>query len=132
MAHPKGFQGTMTALVTPLHDGALDEDALRRLVAQQLAGGVDVLVPCGTTGEGATLTPDESVRVIRICVEEARAGAGGGGDRIELDPGDDREHAAGEGGGAQARSWSRPTTTSPSRKAFSVTSRRSPGRAGCR
>lgn len=75
MAHPKGFQGTMTALVTPLHDGALDEDALRRLVAQQLAGGVDVLVPCGTTGEGATLTPDESVRVIRICVEEARGRA---------------------------------------------------------
>lgn len=75
MAHPKGFQGTMTALVTPLHDGALDEDALRRLVAQQLAGGVDVLVPCGTTGEGATLTPDEAARVIRVCVEEARGRA---------------------------------------------------------
>jgi 4-hydroxy-tetrahydrodipicolinate synthase len=71
MAHPNGFQGTMTALVTPFRDGVLDEDALRRLVSQQLAGGIDVLVPCGTTGEGATLTADESVRVVEIVVAEA-------------------------------------------------------------
>lgn len=72
VAHPNGFQGTMTALVTPLADGRVDEQALRRLVEAQIAGGVDVLVPCGTTGEGATLTAEESVQVVRICVEEAR------------------------------------------------------------
>ena len=71
MAHPNGFQGTMTALATPMRDGAVDEAALRRLVAHQLAGGVDVLVPCGTTGEGATLTAEETTRGVRICVEEA-------------------------------------------------------------
>ncbi len=72
MPHPHGFQGTMTALVTPLADGRIDEGALRRLVHQQIAGGVDVLVPCGTTGEGATLTSDETNQVVRIVVEEAR------------------------------------------------------------
>jgi 4-hydroxy-tetrahydrodipicolinate synthase len=75
MAHPNGFQGTMTALATPLRNGAIDEEALRRLVNDQIAGGIDVLVPCGTTGEGATLTAEESSRVIRIVVEEARGRA---------------------------------------------------------
>jgi 4-hydroxy-tetrahydrodipicolinate synthase len=75
MAHPNGFQGTMTALATPMRNGIVDEEALRRLVADQIAGGVDVLVPCGTTGEGATLTSEESTRVIRVVVEEARGRA---------------------------------------------------------
>ena len=75
MAHPNGFQGTMTALATPFKQGVVDEAALRRLVNDQIAGGVDVLVPCGTTGEGATLAPDEAQRVIRICVEESRGRA---------------------------------------------------------
>lgn len=66
------FQGTMTAIVTPFRGGVVDEEALRKLVHDQIAGGVDVLVPCGTTGEGATLTPAESVRVVSICVEEAK------------------------------------------------------------
>jgi 4-hydroxy-tetrahydrodipicolinate synthase len=71
MAHPNGFQGTMTALATPMRNGGVDEEALRRLVSDQIVGGVDVLVPCGTTGEGATLTPEETTRVIRISVEES-------------------------------------------------------------
>lgn len=75
MAHPNGFQGTMTALVTPMKGGAVDETSLRRFIHQQLSGGVDVLVPCGTTGEGATLTAAETDRVIRICVEEAKGKA---------------------------------------------------------
>lgn len=75
MAHPNGFQGTMTALVTPLSGGEVDEEALRALVHRQIEGGVDVLVPCGTTGEGATLTAEESVKVVRACVEEARGRA---------------------------------------------------------
>ena len=72
MPHPNGFQGTMTALVTPLSGGRVDEAALRGLVHQQIAGGVDVLVPCGTTGEGATLTADETNQVVRIVVQEAK------------------------------------------------------------
>ncbi len=75
MTHPNGFQGTMTALVTPLRAGAVDEEALRRLVHQQLSGGVDVLVPCGTTGEGATLTAEETARVVRVVVQEAKGEA---------------------------------------------------------
>ena len=91
MAHPNGFQGTMTALVTPLRGGEVDEEALRALVARQIAGGVEVLVPCGTTGEGATLTAEESVRVIRTCVEEAKgrvpvvAGVGSNSTRITIE-----------------------------------------------
>jgi 4-hydroxy-tetrahydrodipicolinate synthase len=66
------FRGSMVALVTPFRDGAVDEKALRDLARWQIEQGTDVLVPCGTTGEGATLSAEESVRVVRICVEEAR------------------------------------------------------------
>ena len=61
-------EGTFTALVTPMrddHDRSLDLDALERLVEQQIAGGVDGLVACGTTGEAATLSDDEWAEVIR-------------------------------------------------------------------
>ena len=52
----KPFQGTGTAMITPFKaDGAVDEKALRRFVDFQIDGGVDMLLPCGTTGEGATL-----------------------------------------------------------------------------
>jgi len=69
------FRGSMVALVTPLKGGAVDEAALRELARWQLAQGTHGLVPCGTTGEGATLTAQEQDRVIRICVEEARGKA---------------------------------------------------------
>ena len=68
------FRGTGTALVTPFTStGAVDEKALRRLVEAQLAGGVEALLPIGTTGEGATLEDDEQERVVAI-VAEAAAG----------------------------------------------------------
>lgn len=67
------LRGSLVALVTPFRDGALDEAALRALARWQLEQGTAGLVPCGTTGEGATLTADEADRVVRICVEEARA-----------------------------------------------------------
>jgi 4-hydroxy-tetrahydrodipicolinate synthase len=67
------LRGSNVALVTPFRGGAVDEAALRALARWQLEQGSDGLVPCGTTGEGATLTPDEADRVVRICVEEARA-----------------------------------------------------------
>lgn len=66
------FQGSIPALATPFRDEALDEDAYRALVGWQIAEGSHGLVPCGTTGESATLTPEEQARVIRVCVDEAK------------------------------------------------------------
>jgi len=84
------FTGVGTALVTPFtKDGALDEAALRRLVKRQVDGGIDVLVPCGTTGESVTLTAAETERVIAICLEESAgkpvlAGAGSNDTRTAI------------------------------------------------
>ena len=62
--------GCGTALVTPIaRDGAIDERALRSLVEWQIAEGVHFLVPCGSTGEAATMTPEEQRRVIEIVAE---------------------------------------------------------------
>ena len=66
------FTGVITALVTPLRGDALDEEALRRLVDEQIAGGVDGLVPVGTTGESPTLTNEEHLRVIQLVVEATK------------------------------------------------------------
>jgi 4-hydroxy-tetrahydrodipicolinate synthase len=67
--HPV-LRGALTALVTPFTaDGAVDEDALRRIVRWQVLAGIDGLVPVGTTGEAPTLTPVERDRVIAITVE---------------------------------------------------------------
>ena len=69
----KPFQGTGTAMITPFKDdGSLDEKALRRFVDFQIDGGVDMLLPCGTTGEGATLENDETDRVVQIVIEQSR------------------------------------------------------------
>lgn len=82
MAKPAPFTGVLTAIVTPFADGEVDLEALTRHVEEQLAGGVDGLVPCGTTGENVTLTPDEQARVVRRVVEAVKgrvpviAGAG--------------------------------------------------------
>jgi 4-hydroxy-tetrahydrodipicolinate synthase len=65
------FEGTYTALVTPFRDGAVDESALRSMIGEQLAAGVDGIVPCGSTGESATMNHAEHERVISIAVEEA-------------------------------------------------------------
>ena len=68
----KAFQGTGTALITPFKaDGLVDEKALRRLVDFQIAGGVEMILPCGTTGEGATLDENETDRVAQIVIEQA-------------------------------------------------------------
>src|SRR5213594_1450337 len=72
----KRFQGTGTAMITPFKsDGSVDEKALRRFVDFQIDGGVDMLLPCGTTGEGATLNSEETDRVVRITVEQSRGRA---------------------------------------------------------
>ena len=70
------MRGCATALVTPfLADGAIDEECLRSLIDRQIEGGVRLLVPCGTTGESATMTEAEDQRVIAITVEVARGRA---------------------------------------------------------
>src|SRR3954447_2077906 len=66
------FTGVITALVTPFRNDAIDETALRRLVDEQIAGGVDGLVPVGTTGESPTLSYEEHIRVIEIVVQAAK------------------------------------------------------------
>jgi 4-hydroxy-tetrahydrodipicolinate synthase len=63
------FKGVITALITPLRDGNVDEDALVRLVERQIAAGVHGVVAVGTTGEGGGLTIEEHKRVTSICVE---------------------------------------------------------------
>jgi 4-hydroxy-tetrahydrodipicolinate synthase len=77
------MRGCATALVTPFKsDGSIDEERMRSLVDRQIKGGVRLLVPCGTTGESATMTEDEDARVIAITIDVARgrgkviAGAG--------------------------------------------------------
>ncbi|MFO1057780.1 MAG: 4-hydroxy-tetrahydrodipicolinate synthase [Dongiaceae bacterium] len=65
------FQGSITALITPFRDGAVDEDAFTALVEWQIAEGTQGLVPCGTTGESPTLSHDEHKRVVELCVAAA-------------------------------------------------------------
>jgi 4-hydroxy-tetrahydrodipicolinate synthase len=70
------MRGCATALVTPFKaDGTIDEERMRALVERQIDGGVRLLVPCGTTGESATMTEVEDARVIRLTVEVARGRA---------------------------------------------------------
>jgi 4-hydroxy-tetrahydrodipicolinate synthase len=66
------FTGSMTALVTPFRGGEVDFRALADLVEMQIAGGTHALVPCGSTGESATLTHDEHVEIVRQVVRLAR------------------------------------------------------------
>lgn len=76
------IKGSIPALITPLRNGAVDEAAFRKLVSWQIAEGSHGLVPCGTTGESPTLSHEEHMRVVEVCVEEANgrvpviAGAG--------------------------------------------------------
>jgi 4-hydroxy-tetrahydrodipicolinate synthase len=83
MALQTKFQGTATAIITPFKkDGSIDEPALRRFVDFQIEGGVEALVPVGTTGENPTLNQTEQKKVIEIVIEQANkrvkifAGAG--------------------------------------------------------
>ncbi len=76
------FKGAFTALVTPFSNGLLDEEAYRQLIEWQLESGINGVVPCGTTGESATMSHEEHKRVISICVDQVKgrvpvlAGAG--------------------------------------------------------
>jgi 4-hydroxy-tetrahydrodipicolinate synthase len=82
MASRAVFEGAMTALVTPFRDGKVDDKALVALVEEQIAAGIDALVPVGTTGESATVTFEEHIHVVSVVVKATRqrvpviAGAG--------------------------------------------------------
>ena len=64
------FSGAIVAIITPFKDGKIDEQSFRNLINFQIDAGVSGIVPCGTTGESATLTHEEHERVIDICVAE--------------------------------------------------------------
>lgn len=105
------FTGVFTALVTPFHDdGTLDLVAYRALVKAQLDAGVAGLVPCGTTGEASTLTPEEHVEVVTACKDEVAgrvpvvAGAGSNDTRraVELHR---RMHSLGVDGALHVTPW---------------------------
>lgn len=66
------FQGAIVAIVTPFRNGQVDEERLRELIEFQIAGGTDGIVPCGTTGESATLSHDEHDRVIEITIDAVK------------------------------------------------------------
>jgi 4-hydroxy-tetrahydrodipicolinate synthase len=63
------FKGAIVAIVTPFKNGEVDEEALRELIEFQITNGTDGIVPCGTTGESATLTHEEHDRVIEITID---------------------------------------------------------------
>jgi len=63
------FSGSITALITPFSNGKIDDEAFQRFVEWQISQGSNGLVPCGSTGESATLSHEEHERVIRLCVE---------------------------------------------------------------
>jgi len=65
------FKGSMVAIVTPFCDGRVDEAAFKKLIEFQIENGSDALVPCGTTGESATLSMEEHHHVIELAVQAA-------------------------------------------------------------
>jgi 4-hydroxy-tetrahydrodipicolinate synthase len=77
------FQGSIVAIVTPFKEGKVDEEAYRELIDFQIENGTNAIVPCGTTGESATLNIEEHSRVIDIAIEAVNkrvpviAGTGG-------------------------------------------------------
>ena len=77
------FKGSIVAIVTPFKEGSVDEDAYRALIEFQIENGTAAIVPCGTTGESATLDMEEHIRVIDIAVDAVHkrvpviAGTGG-------------------------------------------------------
>jgi len=66
------LKGAITAIVTPFKNGALDEEAYRQLIERQIEGGIHGIVPCGTTGESATLSHAEHKRVVEICLDQVK------------------------------------------------------------
>ena len=67
------FKGAGVAIVTPFHeDGSINYEKFEELVEEQIAGGTDAIIVCGTTGEASTLTHEEHLDLIRFCAEKVR------------------------------------------------------------
>jgi 4-hydroxy-tetrahydrodipicolinate synthase len=66
------LKGAITAIVTPFKNGAFDEEAYRQLIEFQIQGGIHGIVPCGTTGESATLSHTEHKRVVEACIDQVK------------------------------------------------------------
>jgi len=85
------FSGSIPALVTPFRNGAFDEQTFRKLVDWQIEKGSSALVPCGTTGESATMSIEEHNHVVAVCVEQAAgrvpviAGCGSNDTKVALE-----------------------------------------------
>ena len=65
------FKGSFTALITPFKDGKFDETSFRSIIDFQLNSGTHGLVPTGTTGESPTLSHEEHIRIVEVCIEQA-------------------------------------------------------------
>jgi 4-hydroxy-tetrahydrodipicolinate synthase len=109
------FAGAWTALVTPFRNDAVDERALRALVEDQIVKGIDGLVPCGTTGESASLNHAEYLEVLRHTVEQAKgrvpvvAGAGSASTRHSIELAQAAKDAGADGVLLVTPYYSRPT-----------------------
>lgn len=85
------FSGSIPALVTPFRDGRFDEACFRRLIDWQIEAGSRALVPCGTTGESATMSIDEHNHVVAVCIDQAKgrvpviAGCGSNDTKVALE-----------------------------------------------
>ena len=109
------FTGTYTAIVTPFRHNAIDEDALERLVKMQVKGGVDGIVPVGTTGESPTVDCEEHIRVIELSVKFAAgkikvlAGTGANATREAIELTQAAEKAGADGSLQVAPYYNKPT-----------------------
>jgi 4-hydroxy-tetrahydrodipicolinate synthase len=109
------FEGVLTALVTPFRDGTVDERAIQELVEFQISAGVDGLVPCGSTGEAATLSHAEHRRVIEVVVAAARgrvsvlAGTGSNSTREAIELTQHAKEAGADGALLISPYYNRPT-----------------------
>jgi len=65
------FKGSFTALITPFKDGQFDEESFRSLIDFQISSGIHGLVPTGTTGESPTLSHEEHIKIVEVCIEQA-------------------------------------------------------------
>ena len=103
MAKKAAFAGSITALVTPFRDDAIDERAFADLIDWQIAEGTQGLVPAGTTGESPTLSHEEHRRIVELCVAAAKgrvpviAGAGSNNTREAVDLAIHAERAGADG-----------------------------------
>ena len=97
------LSGALTALVTPFKNGRVDEERFREFIEWQIREGINGLVPCGTTGESATLSHAEHEEVIRICIDQAKgrvpviAGAGSNNTREAIGLADFAKRAGADG-----------------------------------